>query len=507
VRDSDGRLDLDDLGDVLGSDSAAQLDSDVLGEETGTTWAERLETLGLTPWLRRHARGIALLATAVVVVTVGGTWFARSRPLPLDPVIRASAVSITPTPMTAPGGDQPFDTPGIYVIVGAFGSPAADDVRWTAYAIQPDSSNDTSTYTVVGVTGPGLRASQAHPRAPATNGVPFAADLAVVVDCSDPATLTPTFASYRLTVTRQDPDGRRVSGEIEAPEDTASWASTISQTCLGSQGQQALSTRSLTAVADASTRTVLLNARLHQDLPVGTVVTFIDSHLVSSTVITTAPPVELPAQGDAVVPITLSVRDCAAPALDGVTVLDRSGTVGTQSPGVYATLSLADRADSATTLAIPFTAAQGAVIERALRDACAGAPATTTTLLSVAGTASGASGLEAEATISLDVAATASRVSVASPAIVDNQLDAPQFGGASGATHAGHARITVSWGADCSQGYLDKPILAVTVITDHGRFPYLVPVQSPSFTRLVLDQCPTLVVDSLVGNGWATPSP
>jgi hypothetical protein len=72
----DGRLDLDDLGEVI--DGATTLD-EVVGEEHPTTWGERLESAGVTPWVRRHRVVVAGVAAAVVAVGAVA-WVRTTRP-------------------------------------------------------------------------------------------------------------------------------------------------------------------------------------------------------------------------------------------------------------------------------------------------------------------------------------------------------------------------------------------------------------------------------------------
>ena len=64
----DGRLDLDDLGEVI--DGATTLD-EVVGEEHPTTWGERLESAGVTPWVRRHRVVVAgVVSVAATTVSI-----------------------------------------------------------------------------------------------------------------------------------------------------------------------------------------------------------------------------------------------------------------------------------------------------------------------------------------------------------------------------------------------------------------------------------------------------
>ena len=90
----DGHLDLDDLElatslDVLGDDEPR------LGERI----AQRLESVGVTPWLRRHRVVVATTASVVALALLAGgvAWMRRPVPLPTDPRVLVKVNGPDPT--------------------------------------------------------------------------------------------------------------------------------------------------------------------------------------------------------------------------------------------------------------------------------------------------------------------------------------------------------------------------------------------------------------------------
>ncbi|MFN8168317.1 MAG: hypothetical protein U0S36_06005 [Candidatus Nanopelagicales bacterium] len=148
----DGRLDLDDLDvgptslDVLGDDEPR------LGERV----AARLESAGVTPWLRRHRPVLAGVAvvTALALV-VAGTWWVR-RPPPLPSTVRLLAKVTGPDPTaevrTDPAGHPASVTqalslttaerPGVEVAVALAGPGLSTPVE--AYVVMDRSRPDAS---------------------------------------------------------------------------------------------------------------------------------------------------------------------------------------------------------------------------------------------------------------------------------------------------------------------------------------------------------------------------
>ena len=70
---ADGRLDLDELGEVI--DRASTLDdparTEVIDDGKGGPGLERLEDAGVAPWVRRHRVAVASVTAVAVLATAG----------------------------------------------------------------------------------------------------------------------------------------------------------------------------------------------------------------------------------------------------------------------------------------------------------------------------------------------------------------------------------------------------------------------------------------------------
>ncbi|MFN8168315.1 MAG: hypothetical protein U0S36_05995 [Candidatus Nanopelagicales bacterium] len=162
----DGRLDLDDLGEVI--DHASVLDdqprAEVLDDGNGPGWAERLEDAGITPWARRHRRPLSVAAVAVLVVVAGAIAYPRLVPPPVDPELRVRATPVVPT-------QNQDDTGGTVTLADQVGIFSNGQTFRAAYALTKDSADDTATYRIDGLVGPAdpceqRRAADRRPAAP-----------------------------------------------------------------------------------------------------------------------------------------------------------------------------------------------------------------------------------------------------------------------------------------------------------------------------------------------------
>jgi len=176
----DGRLELDDLGSVIdhASTLAPSAPDDLLEGNDAPTWGERLEARGITPWLRRHRVVLAVGAVTVVAVGALGSAWTRSQPPPVDPTIRATVADALSDGLAT-------QVPGVVY----------DGYTAVAVQVQPAAGE---AITVLGIIGPGIRASRAVPD-PAGAGVD---DVFLAPGCDDPRSSTPTFDDYRLQVRR-----------------------------------------------------------------------------------------------------------------------------------------------------------------------------------------------------------------------------------------------------------------------------------------------------------------
>ena len=493
----DGRLDLDELGEVI--DHARPLGADptddLLEGHDGTTWRERLEAAGVTPWLRRH-RG-PLAAVAVVVLLAGGaaTSWRRSLPPPIDPEIRASARDAVPDGSVQFGADRQDDVVSATVVVTA--------------------STPGDLVLVRGLYGPGIRASTATAGAPV--GAGRTAEVTVVAGCDDPRALDPPADAYQLRVTRTDGYGRSTDGLLPVP---GSIGTGLAQN-LGAACVQQLLTESVTAMRvdvrpDYARRVLHLGIALHNASGHDLALSGIGN--LGMTLYTSSDPVVLPAGGTTTVTMTAQVLDCAAPRLDGVAV-PYLGTAGAyrQVDGVGFYASPVDSVTgSGGQVLVALTPRQAAEVQRALDRMCAGAPGTTVTVLDASraeppsGAAFGSGSAENGVSLRLriEVRSTGSRVALADGSFPPSDVpiaDPRQMTAGSADVVRGHAVLTVDWLASCDGG--TPPPVAQLAVAVHGRsYPVRALLAQPVLARAYAETCPALTSEDLQSYGWPPPA-
>jgi hypothetical protein len=515
----DGRLDLDDLGEVIdvpGPDEVSA--SEVLDDGRGYTWTDRLEDSGVTPWLRRHRLAVAGVATAAVLAAAGVTAYVRLTPPPLDPMLHVTAADVVPTPVID-GEDLvlAFDHPGIY--------PLEDgDVQRAAYVVAPTDSQDPATYAVLGLDGPGVRASAAHPqtRTAAIEGT--AVDVDVVLDCDDPATLLPALGSYSLRVARTDTWGRTVVGSVPLDDTFVSWPASVSSSCTWRQTDGSVELVGAAVRAEPGGRAVSLELDVVNRLPVDVRLAMTPTAGAPAVDLVLEPTPVGPGQAATLWP-AVEIRDCGSPALF---------PIGWVEPGADESVITSARPGASLTVEVvgPYTGSSAypppmggtAVfwsesfareIDAALARACAGAPRATLRVTSVGPAARidvplpGDSHADTLLPLTLEVAAPgATRVAVGSPEPVPGEYVGSRVTPSSVRATDGRAVMRTTWMVDCAGGGLDTPALQLVVRTDEGEFPFVATVRSATLADAVLAACGRDDIDrrSLTMLGWDPPS-
>lgn len=494
----DGRLDLDDLGEVI--DRARAIDppvDDLLEGRDGVTWGERLESAGITPWLRRHRR--RLVAGAAVVVLAGAGWTARDRsePPPLDPVIRATADDA--------GTDSPLQ----------FRDNASRGLLSTTVVVTPSTPGDV--IEVRGLDGPGIRASSASPAATGT-GAGRATDVTIVPGCDDPRALDASAEDYVLRVERTDPYGRITDGALPLPGSIGlRLAETTSVACVQQLLSAAVTPTRVTVRADDVRRVLHLDIGLHNGT--GRDLTIFGIGSIGTSVATDSVPVTLAAGATVVVPVTATVLDCTAPQLDQVSP-SYPGNPGSarEVDGLGFFGAPVDSVSGAGgDIVVPWTPAQRAEVRGALTRMCAGAPATAVTVLgaglappavrSAFGFADAQEGVGMR--LRVEVRTTGSHV-----ALSDGTQLLPDLARAAGtptltSTAAdvvrGRTVLTVDWAAECSGPA--APPQAQLAVTAHGQtYPVHAVLNQAVLAGAYAAACPTLATDDLQAYGWASPA-
>ena len=513
----DGRLDLDDLGAVI-NDAAPQRvgdsrdDVEVIDDGRGRTWGDRLAEAGVTPWLHRHR--VVLASCTAVVVLVGGaaTAYVRLRPPPLDPEVRVTISDAVAGPFTNSQGQfVTLDTPGIV---------STDAWARAAYAVSPLDPRDTSTYTVLGLSGPAVRASTAREQV-AGAAAPAASDVDVILDCFDPAALSPAPGSYRLRVARTDSVGRTVEAALPLPDTSVSWPNYVASACTQSQTWDAVTVRSLTVRPAAST-TVELALQVVNSLPLDVSARSVPTGGFPSVVAAVEPTV-LPAGSETALVVRLDVRDCVAPALYpiGTTHPSAASSNGATVPGIHLTLTHPAPTPTASGsgfgddpggfAAVTWSPAQARQIDSALRQVCAGVPAPTAVVAAVGRGAPSTAvvpgltrGSGIAFPLTLTVRAAGDRVSVSSPKASEEEYVGSTFAPATALVRDGVATVRTTWTATCD-AYLQLPVLRVLTSSPRGDRPFRLTLTSPLMAQQVLAACPGLLAGDLTSAGWQLP--
>jgi hypothetical protein len=497
MHDTDGRLDLDDLGEVIDHASSLQ-PLEILGEErSAPTWGERLEAAGVTGWVRRHRAALAVATAATLVLGTGVTAVATHRDPPVDPIVHASVLEIPPT-SSVQNGDY-------------FGGITWDgSVRRSAYRVVLDPALEAgSSIRVLGLVGPGIRATDATAQPADPSSVSPGIDVDVIVDCA----LAPAEAAvhaYSLVVQRTDSWGRAVTASLPTPDVNADWPREVRQSCFQERAWTGITLTSLAVHSYPSRDQVDLDLAFSSAFDAEVLIGVEET---SSTATVGVPRVEgtAPAHGGTSFPVSLKVRDCRTPALEGASspVLSDDPQVmeWKQYPGLYLFVRSALDDVGATAVA-RFTPQQDAEVTAALERVCVGAPPMTATVvratpLLLRTVPTGEVGSVTTA-LTLDVATTGQHVTVGDvdpTSIMFNGIPS-RIDEADGDVRSGHVRLSTVWAVDCSQGLVEPVPIRIDVRTPEGLFPYVEVLRDAQLKRSILSACPSIDEQSMHDAGW-----
>jgi hypothetical protein len=514
----DGRLDLDELGDVI--DHAAALEGDapgeVLDDGRGITWSERLEDSGVTPWLRRHRVAVGTVAAVAVVAAAGVVAVRVLVPPPIDPELRVSVTPVIPSQYVLGDSVQAFDQ------VGIFYTPTS---MRSAYALSADDPADTADYTIVGVAGPGVRASGASLLPSPTGGVEnqvARADVDVVADCFDQDVLDAAPDDYRLTVRRTDDRGRTSTGTLPLPPGAPSWSAFLASTCLQTRALFGLEVQSVTVARGTAPRTVRADVVVASSLPLPAVLDVAPTY-GSQPVVARMRPLDLPVGRGALLPLVYDVRDCTLAALPfiGVPTYPGSQNYDGGAPGLYLGVAFPEGSvdpNDPTGLGgqvqapLVFPASAQRSIETAMRAICDGAPTASVDVAAV-GAARQVSGVfpsgnpqttRIPVTLALTVPG-AQRLSLSSPPPSLEESQTVRLAPASVRAVDGRAVVRTWVDVDCQTGYAPPPTAQLLATTARGTFPIQLPVDDAVLARSIAAACPELPLTSLLDFGWQDP--
>ncbi|MBI1378812.1 MAG: hypothetical protein GC157_15235 [Frankiales bacterium] len=483
----DGRLELDDLGGIIAGASTldGETPADVVGDDERATLRERLEALGILPWLRRHRVPLAALAV-VVVLAAGSAWVATSRqPAPDDGTVE---LHVADAPGAAAAGTATEDEHGVL------------SFPYSVFAPRPGD-----TVRVLGVTGPGVGATTAAPEGTPVPGQAEIDTVGVVPYCDDPALRTATYADYALHVVRTDGLGRSVDTTVPLPVATAAdWAGTIFQHCLQRWFDERIVTTSVRVSTPSRFSLQLdIDVRNGLDTPVA-----LDVYAGGSTLLADQTQVLLDPRAVTLVPLRLTMVDCSRPEFyDGYWYGDAYGR-GLQMYG-----GLLDRPGvGGGQVSLTWSAATQRRIDAAVARMCAGAPHAELQVISAHpapaspllhdGPALGVPDytvLRSELRIRTD----ADHVTITDPTPRDQLLTGAvaTVGTAHAVVHDGTASVPVDWLTSCEL-QTNPPTLQLLLTRGGRTFPVRAQLGDRVMTNAYHRMCPQLGPGLLASLGW-----
>ncbi len=492
----DGRLELDELGSVI--DHASSLGptapEDVLTGDERPTLRERLESSGVAPWVGRHALALGITAAVAVAVAVLGIGWARSQPPPLDPAIAAEV-----SDATADGTAQQV--------------PGTTYDGSLSLALRIQKGNDSDTIDVLGIAGPGIRASTAVPDLSATAaGV---VDVFLVPGCDDPHSFTATFADYHLRARRTDGYGRVTVGELTLPSPVAAQlADTSAQNCFQTRVGESVTVTEVALRTDVARRVVHADITLHNGLEQNLRIEGVSS--TSTAVEPTVEQTDLLSGESAVQHVAIQLDDCTPQVVGPPAYVGNGIGPGRTVPNdlsLFTTPSTGGQTSAG--IFVTWTPLQRAAIAAGERQMCAGAPGVTARVLSAVPEPAAAGAAYGFATPQDGVVLRA-QVEIRTPGsrVVLSDGSFPFGAYVAGGpatvstvkTDVSHGRVVVSvdWAAQCSS--VVGPPLAWLVVNANGTtYPYRVDLGQAQLARAYTAACPAgTVPGDLAQFGWAT---
>lgn len=359
----DGRLDLDELGSVIGAASSAD-SAETLEDGVGRpSVAERLEDAGVLPWMRAHRPIVVSLAVAACVGVVALAIHQANQPPPFDPRVVAAVESV-PVPeriIEAPSGSWIADSDLVLTRAVVSGVPTGDTIE------------------VSGIEGPGLGASRGTAiRATSDDPDPAAVvwSAAATIDCASPRSLSAEPADFELALTRTDRWGRTSRASVPLPDASAAWAEQVRRTCWTRAVTAGVTVDDLAVRPDLARGTVTVGLVLANTAPLDLVAGSQPQEQDDRGVrVGQSFRVGLAAGLGAQTEALMSVTSCAsvAPPLVGVPQSAEPGGAVAFLPGLPLYVASPDRR-FATEVPLVLDAEQLVAVQRALDAVCAGAP-------------------------------------------------------------------------------------------------------------------------------------
>jgi hypothetical protein len=370
------------------------------------------------------------------------------------------------------------------------------------------------TLRILGIAGPGIRASTAHPLSDsAAEDGSVIADVAAVVGCDDPATATATANDFQLRIEQTDAYGRSTTGLVDVPPvDAGQWIESIVPPCVQQQLTELVPATVARITGDAAARVVTVDASVHngfgRDLSVSPTMGSATAVYIASQF------VFVPQGADVVVPVRIRVTDCANPRLDDAFVPDPTGSREQQQVAgvnVFATVSGQDGYGGV--LVVPFSAAQEAAVTRLFTQLCAGVPPASVTVLSAGSSPAdvvdrfptGGNPSPVGLRIWVDVATRAQHVELTDGTAPEDIANGalPTVLPVSSDVRDGHARLVVDWAGTCDF-VASPPTVTLTLTSGTRSWPVRASLADQHLLAAYRVACPGFQPGDFSGNGWPT---
>jgi hypothetical protein len=441
----DGRLDLDHLDDVTSLDVVGDdIDERPLLSER---IRERLEGVGLLPWIRRHRGLTAGIAAASVVAVVGGGVWWQGRPAPMaEPRVKVTT-----------GGNEP---------ARLVMDPSTGLVTAITQLVLVSSDEPAGTIVdTVGVEGPGLDGAQSRVIT-ALPGDTVTGAVTSQVECS---TVDQSTAVARARADDYVVRIRRTSSLGEVREDTVplsgseGWLSDIRSSCVQIAAERDLTVQAVSVQPVAGVIATDVRLQVHNDSgePWSGMHVSTDA---GPAIVSNGPDVDVAPGESAWVPVRLWPDDCTDPVAPLSQGVPLRAAIGTQEVGL-------ERLNPAFRLPLSTSALD--TVAAALRSVCTATPPSATL---VRARVAGGTSDESAGTITM-------YVDVAAPdaGLVEVQAQPPGAGGQVTAFETpvqvvdGTARLHLTWVLPPCFDLLSSgpPTLSVRLVADELRRPYL----------------------------------
>jgi len=487
-----GRLDLDGMGDdgadLVSLEAGDEVGPEVLEGPQGVTWGERLESAGVTAYLRRHrvvARSVLVVLAVVGLVAGGVTAYRSTRPPADDGVI---AVTVWETTSTS-GETTTLTEQGTLEL---------------SYFLSPQRPGDS--LRLLGLDGPGVRASAGSEPVTPVAGKMGDHDLAVIPDCDDPTVLAAQDGDYHLRVQRTDALGRTVTGLVAVPVGSSvHWPVLIGQACAPQWLDESITTEAVDVSTTHPTTGVPaldLVPHLHNEFGHDIAIYGGGSNYEVGGALLVAGTTTL-------LSVSVPVPDCRSP----VEALDRGVANGLELIGTVETPG--NRGDGEGIIGGRFTVRWSAPvahrIDTALRALCKGVPQVTVDVVSVSPATDIASTaplqnpgpVVAVLRTQLLVTSAATRVTVsdtATPADIA-QGSRVYFTTATADLRRGVAEVSVDWATTCDP-QPGPPIVQLVLTSGQHRYPEQVTLADATLTAAFLRTCGLIYTADLANAGW-----